>query len=127
LTNIYSSKDCEISTTIKSSSIYLSVDQAIPCALLINEILTNAYKHAFKGRNHGTIEISAIQENGHITISIHDDGIGIRRDFDTARSNSLGFKLIRALIQFQLKGSFMINNDTGTEIVVKFPVQTAGM
>jgi PAS domain S-box-containing protein len=127
LTNIYSSKDCEISTTIKSSSIYLSVDQAIPCALLINEILTNAYKHAFKGRNHGTIEISAIQENGHITISIHDDGIGIRRDFDTARSNSLGFKLIRALIQFQLKGSFMINNDTGTEIVVKFPVQIAGM
>ena len=80
LTNIYSSKDCEISTTIKSSSIYLSVDQAIPCALMVNEILTNAYKHAFKGRERGTIEISALQENGHMTITIRDDGIGISRN-----------------------------------------------
>ena len=127
LTNIYSTKNCEISTTIKSSSLYLSVDQAIPCALMVNEILTNAYKHAFRGREHGTIEISAFQENGHMTISIRDDGIGISRDLDTAHTPSLGFKLIRALIQFQLKGSFTINNDNGTEIVAKFPLQTAGI
>jgi PAS domain S-box-containing protein len=127
LTNIYSSKDCEISTTIKSSSLYLSVDQAIPCALLVNEILTNAYKHAFKGRERGTIEISALQEDGHMTIIIRDDGIGISRNFDTIHANSLGFKLIRALIQYQLKGSFMINNDNGTEVVVKFPIQAAGI
>ncbi|HJX56916.1 MAG TPA: histidine kinase dimerization/phosphoacceptor domain -containing protein, partial [Methanoregula sp.] len=127
LTNIYSTKNCEISTIIKSSSLYLSVDQAIPCALMVNEILTNAYKHAFKGREHGTIEISAFQENGHMTISIRDDGIGISRDLDTAHTPSLGFKLIRALIQFQLKGSFTINNDNGTEIVAKFPIQTAGI
>ena len=127
LTNIYSSKNCEISTTIKSSSIYLSVDQAIPCALLVNEILTNAYKHAFKGRERGMIEITALQENGHMTITIRDDGIGISRNFDTVHANSLGFKLIRALIQYQLKGSFMINNDKGTEVVVKFPIQVAGI
>ena len=94
---------------------------------MVNEILTNAYKHAFKGREHGTIEISAFQENGHMTISIRDDGIGISRDIDTAHANSLGFKLIRALIQFQLKGSFTINNDNGTEVVAKFPIQTAGI
>jgi len=127
LTNIYSTKNCEISTTIKSSSLYLSVDQAIPCALMVNEILTNAYKHAFKGREHGTIEISAFQENGNMTISIRDDGIGISSDLDTAHTPSLGFKLIRALIQFQLKGSFTINNNNGTEVVVKFPIQTAGI
>lgn len=127
LTSIYSSKNCEISTTIKSSSLYLSVDQAIPCALLVNEILTNAYKHAFKGRERGTIEISALQENGHMTITIRDDGIGISRNFDTVHATSLGFKLIRALIQYQLKGSFMINNDKGTEVVVKFPIQAAGI
>jgi len=127
LTNIYSTQNCEISTTIRSSSLYLSVDQAIPCALMVNEILTNAYKHAFKGREHGTIEISASQENGQMTISIRDDGIGISRDLDTAHANSLGFKLIRALIQFQLKGSFTINNDNGTIVVAKFPIQTAGI
>ena len=46
---------------------------------------------------------------------------------DTVHANSLGFKLIRALIQYQLKGSFMINNDNGTEVVVKFPIQAAGI
>jgi|GEM_PF-2082086 two-component sensor histidine kinase/DNA-binding NarL/FixJ family response regulator len=123
LSNIYSSKDCEIFTTIESSSIFLPVDQAIPCALMVNEILTNAYKHAFKGRQRGTIEISALQEKGHMCITIRDDGIGISGNPETVHANSLGFKLIRALVQYQLKGSFTINNDNGTEVVVKFPIQ----
>ena len=123
LSNIYSNKDCEISTTVKSSSLFLSVDQAIPCALMINEILSNAYKHAFKGRKRGSIDISAVQENGNMCISIRDDGVGISSDIDISHGNSLGFKLFRALIQYQLKGSFMINNNNGTEVSVKFPVQ----
>jgi two-component sensor histidine kinase len=123
LSNIYTNKNCEISTSVNTSSIYLTVDQAIPCALMINEILTNAYKHAFKGRKRGSIDISALQENGHMYISIRDDGIGVSSDFVKAQGNSLGFKLIRALIQYQLKGSFMINNENGTEVTVNFPVQ----
>jgi PAS domain S-box-containing protein len=127
LSNIYSTKDCEISTTIESSSIYLSVDQAIPCALMMNEILTNAYKHAFKGRKSGSIIISAIQEDGNMKITIRDDGIGIGKDLDIIHTNSLGFKLIRALIQYQLKGSFTINNNNGTEVAVKFPIQVVSI
>jgi PAS domain S-box-containing protein len=127
LSNIYSTKDCEISTTIESLSIYLSVDQAIPCALMMNEILTNAYKHAFKGRKSGSITISAIQEDGNMKIAIRDDGIGIGKDLDTVHTNSLGFKLIRALIQYQLKGSFVINSNNGTEVVVKFPIQVVSI
>jgi len=127
LSNIYSTKDCEISTTIKSSSIYLSVDQAIPCALMVNEILTNAFKHAFKGRQSGTIEISAVQEDENMNITIRDDGIGIGKNLDIVHANSLGFKLIRALIQYQLKGSFIINSDNGTEVVVKFPIQVVSI
>jgi PAS domain S-box-containing protein len=123
LSNIYSTKDCEISTAIKSSSIYLSVDQAIPCALMMNEILTNAYKHAFRGRDHGTIDISATSENGYMYITIRDDGVGIGSDFDTVHVNSLGFKLIRALLQYQLKGLLTVNNKSGTEVFVKFPIQ----
>ena len=127
LSNIYSTKNCEISTKIESSSIYLSVDQAIPSALMVNEILTNAYKHAFKGRKSGTIEISATQEDGNMNITIRDDGIGISKDLDIAHANSLGFKLIRALLQYQLKGSFIVDNDHGTEVVLKFPIQVAGI
>ncbi|HUU74682.1 MAG TPA: PAS domain S-box protein, partial [Methanoregulaceae archaeon] len=63
LSNIYSHKGHEISCEINSQEVFLPVDQAIPCALVVNEILSNAYKHAFKGRKQGTIEISAVQEN----------------------------------------------------------------
>ncbi|MCX6689228.1 MAG: PAS domain S-box protein, partial [Methanoregula sp.] len=66
LSSIYSHKGYEISCEINSHEIFLPVDVAIPCALAMNEILSNAYKHAFVGREKGTIEISALQENGKI-------------------------------------------------------------
>jgi two-component sensor histidine kinase len=64
LSNIYSDKGHEIRCEVNSQDLFLPVDQAIPCALAVNEILSNAYKHAFKGRKKGTIKISALQENG---------------------------------------------------------------
>ena len=69
LSNIYSSKGHEIQCEIHSPEVFLPVDQAIPCALVVNEVLSNAYKHAFVGRKKGTIEISAVQENGRIRIT----------------------------------------------------------
>ena len=60
LSNIYSSKGHEIRCEIHSPEVFLPVDQAIPCALVVNEVLSNAYKHAFVGRKKGTIEISAV-------------------------------------------------------------------
>jgi PAS domain S-box-containing protein len=122
LSSIYSHKGHEISCEISSQEVFLPVDQAIPCALVVNEILSNAYKHAFRGRKHGTIEISALQENGQIHISIRDDGTGIPDTFDISRSNSLGLKLIRTLVQHQLRGSIMIKSQNGTEISMEFPV-----
>ncbi len=105
LSNIYSHKGHEISCEIHAEEIFLPVDQALPCALVINEILSNSYKHAFKGKKHGTIDVSAVQENGHIRIKVKDDGIGIPPDFDISHTNSLGMKLIRTLVKHQLKGS----------------------
>jgi len=127
LSNIYSHKGHEISCEINSQEVFLPVDQAIPCALVVNEILSNAYKHAFKGRKEGKIEISVLVENDEIRIIVRDDGIGIPADFDVNRSNSLGIKLIRTLVQHQLKGSIMINSQKGTEIIVKFPLIIAGI
>ncbi len=126
LSNIYSHKDHEIRCAIDSQEVFLPVDQAIPCALVINEILSNAYKHAFAGRKKGTIMISAVQENGQIRITIRDDGIGLPADFDISRSNSLGLKLIRTLVSHQLKGSLTLKSRNGTEISMEFPIIPAG-
>ncbi len=126
LSNIYSHKGHEIICEMDAQEIFLPVDQAIPCALVVNEILSNAYKHAFKGRKRGTIEISAVQENGQIRITVRDDGIGIPDNFDISRTNSLGLKLIRTLVQAQLKGSLMFKSRNGTEVTMEFPVITGG-
>jgi two-component sensor histidine kinase len=126
LSNIYSHKGHEIICELDALEIFLPVDQAIPCALVVNEILSNAYKHAFKGRKHGTIEISAVQENGQIRITVRDDGIGIPDNFDISRTNSLGLKLIRTLVQSQLKGSLMFMSRNGTEVTMEFPVIIGG-
>jgi PAS domain S-box-containing protein len=123
LSNIYSSKGHEINCEIHSNKVFLPVDLALPCALVVNEILSNAYKHAFKGRDKGTIDVTVLQENGNIRISIRDDGIGIPDSVDINRSNSLGVKLIRTLVQHQLRGSLTIHNNQGTELQVEFPLK----
>jgi len=126
LSNIYSHKGHEIRCEIHSAEVFLPVDQAIPCALVVNEVLSNAYKHAFVGRKKGTIEISAVAENDLIKITIRDDGIGLPADFDISRTTSLGLKLIRTLVQHQLKGSLNLESRNGTEMRMDFPLIPAG-
>jgi len=126
LSNIYSDKGHEIRCEVNSQDLFLPVDQAIPCALAVNEILSNAYKHAFKGRKKGTIKISALQENGRISITVCDDGIGLPAHFDINRTNTLGIQLIMTLVQHQLKGSVTVKSGKGTEVRMEFPALTAG-
>jgi PAS domain S-box-containing protein len=126
LSTIYSDKGHEIRCEVNSQDIFLPVDQAIPCALAVNEILSNAYKHAFKGRKKGTIKISALQENGRISITVCDDGIGLPAHFDINRTNTLGIQLIMTLVQHQLKGSVTVKSGKGTEVRMEFPALTAG-
>jgi PAS domain S-box-containing protein len=125
LSNIYGRADAEISCEIDADDIYLPVDQAIPCALVVNEILSNAFKHAFRGKKHGNLSVSAAQVDDHIRIIIHDDGIGIPKEVDVYRTTSLGLKLIRSLVM-QLNGSVTITSTHGTEVMVEFPVHTGG-
>jgi len=122
LSNVFSHSGDEISCTINPGEVFLPVDQALPCALVINEILSNAYKHAFKGRNNGTIDITVMRENDRINITIRDNGIGLPENFDIGRSNSLGVTLIRTIVQHQLKGSVLFKSRNGTEVSIDFPV-----
>ncbi len=126
LSNIFSHKGHEIHCEISPEPVFLPVDQALPCALVVNELLSNAYKHAFKGRKQGTIEISAEKKNGLIRIRVQDDGIGLPPDLDIGRSSSLGLKLIRTLVQHQLRGTLTMKSGKGTEIRMEFPIIPEG-
>ncbi len=124
LSDIYSHDGHKIRCVVNADQVSLPVDLAIPCALVLNEILSNAYKHAFKGRAQGTIEISAIKKNDRIKITVRDDGAGMPDNVDFNRASSLGLKLIRTVVQYQLKGTILIKSRKGTEVVLEFPVST---
>jgi len=67
-----------------------------------------------------------MQKDGMIRISVRDDGTGMPANFDISSANSLGLKLVRTLVQHQLKGSITINSGDGTEMIIEFPLTTAG-
>ena len=83
---------------IKIENVRLDIDTAVPCGLIINEIVSNAFKHAFKDKDKGHIDI--ILKNagdGEYYLEIKDDGIGMPTDFNLETADSLGFQLIQAL------------------------------
>ena len=97
-----------------------SIDTAIPLSMLINELVTNCYNHAFTNLENGEIFIS-IQKNTSegFLLSIKDNGIGLPKDYKKSLTNSIGFELIHGLSE-QLDGKVNINIDNGTEIIIEF-------
>ena len=120
LSCIYSSSG-KIDTLIQSADVLLSINQAIPCALVLNELISNAFKHAFKGRGTGTIEIF-ISNDGHgeISIELRDDGIGIPDGLELDSADSLGLTLVRNLVRHQLRGEVFMRSKVGTEFSIRF-------
>ncbi len=112
-----STKDIKINTNICKTE--LGIDRAIPCGLLINEILSNCLKHAFPD-NRGEISIKTSTDDHNYTLRIKDNGIGLPEKFDIKKSETLGFQLITALIQ-QLGGYITVARQTGTEFTIVFP------
>lgn len=101
-----------ITMNLKGEDVSLNINQAIPCALLINELLTNAYKHAFVGRNKGNITVSIKGREAQVSIKVKDDGIGLPQDFSLEEGESLGINIIGTLVQ-QLEADLQYNSDEG--------------
>jgi two-component sensor histidine kinase len=119
--HIYANKENNINTMIEPSGVYLSVDQAIPCALAINELIANAFKHAFILKNQGTIYITIVNlTDDTVLIRVKDDGDGISIKIDPNDAPGLGLKLVRHLIAGQLGGEMDVKGDDGTEICLQF-------
>ncbi len=105
---------------INARNIYFGIDTAIPCGLLVCELMSNSLKHAFPGKKRGVISIliSSI-DNGNYNLSFRDDGVGLPKDFNFKQPDSLGTELIQSLVE-QLDGTVEINNEIGTEYNINF-------
>lgn len=93
---------------------HLDVDRAIPLGLLLNEIVSNALKHAFPDGREGTIQLTGREEpSGHFRVSVWDDGVGIPDEVDSERATTLGLKLITNLAR-QLGAELTMDRTSGT-------------
>ncbi len=120
LSRAYRDEAKSIHTLVEPSDVYLTLDQAIPCGLVINELISNAFKHAFKGKTRGTINISIRgADNDMIGISVKDDGVGIPDDAQIHKPKALGLELVDALVK-QLRGTLQFIHSNGTEVAIQF-------
>jgi len=119
LVSVEQDRPIKLATDIEE--IQLDLNTAIPCSLIVNELVTNSMKYAFKGSKGGTITIGLHKEpSGMLRLSVADDGSGLPADFDVGKATSLGLKLVHRLVRDQLKGTIEIHRENGTEFVIQF-------
>lgn len=99
--------------------ICLSIDQAIPCGLIINELVSNALKYAFKNIQKPSLLVKIKEQGKSITLQVKDNGIGLPENFGFEKSNSLGVQLVYSLVE-QLDGNIIISSEKGTDIIITF-------
>jgi len=109
-----------ISWSARVDPIPLGVDRAIPVSLILNELISNAFKHAFPGMRTGALRIDGGSDGERIFLSVHDDGPGIPEDVDLDRPKSLGLEIVKILTR-QLKGALHIERCEGTTFRITFP------
>ncbi|MPT34746.1 MAG: sensor histidine kinase, partial [Flavobacterium sp.] len=115
----YQNEAKTIHCIVDAGQIELNINTAIPLSLIINEIITNSFKHAFKNRSEGRIVIRLSKLNNHYKLSISDNGIGLPDHFDPMNLHSIGFDLIMGLTK-QLDGELTWQNRNGTQINITF-------
>ncbi|MBN1894483.1 PAS domain S-box protein [bacterium] len=109
-----------IAVRLKVESIPLGIDTAIPCGLILNEMVTNAIKHGFPDERPGTLSVRFMKRpDGFYEMSVMDDGVGLPPEAELDKSKSLGLTLIDVLVQ-QLEGTLRIERKNGTRFTVRF-------
>ena len=124
----YRSVDSRITLrlALPEDRVQLDLERGIPCGLLVNELVTNSFKHAFPGERRGEIVIELLEDlNGQIHFSVADNGIGLPPDTDLAQGASLGLQLVPLFVE-QLHGSLLIERENGTRFCVTFPKRPTG-
>jgi two-component sensor histidine kinase len=115
----YRGKSGRITSTVNVSDVSLSIEAAVPCGLIINELVTNALKYAFPGRT-GEIRVEMQEEHeAHVVLIVSDNGVGFPKDLDFRETGSLGLKLVNSLVD-QLDGTIGLQNDNGTTFTIIF-------
>lgn len=120
----YASNPDQIGVVIDMPGMFLAIDAAIPCGLIISELVTNTLKYAFPDGKRGELYLGlAAVGDGNLCLQVRDNGIGLKEDFDWRSSDSLGLQLVSTLTS-QLHGKINVSGQGGTRFTITFPDQT---
>jgi PAS domain S-box-containing protein len=113
------------SLRITSVAASLDIERAVPLALILNELITNACKYAFTAEDRGIISLDFSQKESDYVLTVRDNGRGLPSEFDASKAETLGYQLVHILTK-QLHGTVTVNSSQGTIVTVTFPVSQQG-
>jgi two-component sensor histidine kinase len=105
---------------VEVENVYLNIDAAVPCGLIINELISNCLKHAFPDDRAGEIRVELRRNGDQLMLAVTDDGIGFPEHLDFRNTSSLGLQLVNTLTH-QLGGELELKGDPGTTVIITFP------
>ncbi|MBF0529079.1 MAG: histidine kinase, partial [Deltaproteobacteria bacterium] len=121
LRETYLEYDQPIILEIRAHGVFMDIDRAVPCALIVTELLSNSFKHAFPDGRPGRISVEArYTRAGLMEISVHDNGVGLPENFSWYRDSSLGLNLVKSLTENQLQGRIDFDRQAGAKFTLVF-------
>lgn len=110
-----------VSLRMDIEDMFFGLETAVPCGMLMTELISNSLKHAFHDGRGGMIEVSlSREESGELELVVRDNGPGIPPDTDLTKTESLGLKLVSTLAEGQLDGTLEVGSEQGTEFRIRF-------
>ena len=120
---VYSIQDTRITPNVSVADSPLPISIAVPVGLIVNELLTNAFEHAFVNRNEGTVEVSfGVSEKGLVSLTVSDDGVGMPPGFDINAAKTLGLRLVKIITEDQLRGTLEVTSEEGATFKMEFDI-----
>lgn len=113
LLSLYRREEKKLKLDLEVQKVFLDINKAIPCGLIINELVSNSLKHAFPKGTEGRISIRLSSDNGSFTLVVQDSGVGMPEEFALGKTDSLGLQIVNDLVQ-QLEGTLHLDQDFGT-------------
>jgi len=115
-----------ITLSVKGPAVWLPAERATQCALVINELVQNAIEHGIAEREEGSVEVELVDHGDGVDIHVTDNGAGLPKGFDLSTDANLGLRIVRSMVERDLRGQFELSSDDGTRATVRFEKSVVG-
>lgn len=124
--NVAGMPGAQVAMEVEIGDVHLPMAQAIPCGLILNELLSNSFRHAFPSGRHGRVKVAVRREGSRVVLEIDDDGVGLPEGSRLEQSSSLGWQLVSTFAE-QLDAEVSIDGTNGTHIRVTFDAEESAL